>query len=40
MGEVLGNKMNIKTKNILTAIVLIAVAATIYAYAVMRAMSP
>lgn len=39
MGEVLGNKMNIKTKNILTAIVLIAVAAIIYAYAVMRAMS-
>lgn len=39
MGEVLGNKMNIKTKNILTVIVLIAVAATIYAYAVMRAVS-
>jgi hypothetical protein len=31
--------MNIKTKNILTALVLIAVAATIYVFAVMRAMS-
>ncbi len=39
MDGVLGNKMNIKTKNILTAVVLIAVAATIYAFAVMRAMS-
>ncbi len=39
MSDVLGNKMNIKTKNILTAVVLIAVAAAIYAFAVMRAMS-
>jgi hypothetical protein len=34
-----GEKMNIKTKNILTAVVLIAIAATIYVFAVMRAMS-
>jgi len=31
--------MNTKTKNILTAVVLIIVAATIYVFAVMRAMS-
>jgi len=34
-----GEKMNIKTKNILTAVILIAVAAIIYVFAVMRAMS-
>jgi len=37
-GKVLGEKMNTRKKNILTAIVLIAVAATIYVFAVMRAM--
>ncbi len=31
--------MNIKTKNILTAVVLVAVVAIIYAFAVMRVMS-
>jgi hypothetical protein len=31
--------MNIKQKNILTAVILIAVAATIYVFAVMRAIS-
>jgi len=31
--------MNTRNKNILTAVVLIAIAATIYAFAVMRALS-
>ena len=31
--------MNIKQKNILTAVILIAVAATIYVFAVMRAIA-
>jgi hypothetical protein len=35
---VLGDKMDTKQKNILTAVVLIAIAATIYAFAVMRVM--
>jgi len=35
---VLGDKMDTRKKNILTAIVLIAVATTIYVFAVMRAM--
>jgi len=34
-----GEKMNTRNKNILTAVVLIAIAATIYAFAVMRALS-
>jgi len=38
MSEVLGDRMNIKQKNILTAFILIAVAASIYAFAVMRVM--
>jgi len=37
-GEVLGDKMDTKQKNILTAVVLIVLAASIYAFAVMRAM--
>lgn len=32
-------EMNIKTKNILTAVALVAVALTIYVFAVMKAMS-
>jgi len=38
MSEVLDDKMNIKQKNILTAVILIAVAASIYVFAVMRVM--
>jgi len=38
VSEVLDDKMNIKQKNILTAVILIAVAASIYAFAVMRVM--
>ena len=39
MDKVLDNKMDIKTKNILTAITLIIIAGTIYVFAVMRAIS-
>jgi len=39
LGKVSGEKMNTRNKNILTAVVLIAIAATIYAFAVMRALS-
>jgi len=38
-GKELGDKMDTRQKNILTAVILIAIAATIYAFAVMRAMS-
>jgi len=34
-----GEKMNIKTKNILTALILVAIAATIYVFAVLKAIS-
>jgi hypothetical protein len=36
---VLGEKMDIKKKNILTAVVLIIVALTIYVFAVLKAIS-
>ena len=39
MNPVLSPKMKLKTKNILTALILIAIAASIYAYAVMQALN-
>jgi len=39
LSKVSGDKMNIRNKNILTAVILIAIAATIYVFAVMRALS-
>jgi hypothetical protein len=39
LDDVSGDMMNIKTKNILTALVLVSIAVTIYVLAVMKAMS-
>jgi len=39
IGGVSGGKMNIKTKNVLTAVLLFVVAICIYAFAVYKAMS-
>ncbi len=37
-GKVLGDKMDTRKKNILTAVILITIAATIYVFAVIRVM--
>ena len=39
LDKVLDGEMNTRNKNILTAVILIAVATTIYVFAVMRAIS-
>jgi hypothetical protein len=39
LDDVSGEMMNIKTKNILTALVLLSIAVTIYVLAVIKAMS-
>ena len=38
-GSALGEMMNLKTKNILTALVLISIAVIIYVFAVIKAIS-
>ncbi len=38
MGKMLGNRMNTKQKNILTVVILTIIAATIYVFAVIRAL--
>jgi len=39
LDDVSGEMMNIKTKNILTAVILVSIAVTIYVLAVMKAIS-